>query len=684
MKRINKTVTSVFFVCGLAYFVAPVQSAQAATEIYQNSSKRGYDYAQVAGSGVANAYLIETNAWNIADGGAGELRLSVEDNGDWTVKNNTSPDLSFPNILRGNAQGQQSNPTVSGLPAVARSVATWPIGWDIETPDPSSSGRWNSSIEFWFNSDKGPAQQANRLELMIWLGYAGDNSTPGGFPEVANVEIGGVLWRVHAGRAHWGNDSIYYWNYVAFVPKGAGAAYSVADNIKTIHTDFKKFFNATRDLADSGDCRVASSAKSTGDTAAKGPCLNDDWWVTSVQAGFELFNGGVGLASKHFTSNVNGVTTDRTGTDGKPVMYWGDDLIINATGCNGVTPASATYSLSINGTPVKTNVSMGPQNSNGYFSVNLGHPYDQGWHGDASYTTKVTCGSATTTTTNDFYIDPSGVVIDQLGNALVNATVTLYRSATAGGPFAQVPNGDIVMSPKNTRNPDQTGLGGHFGWDVAPGYYKVRAAKTGCVSPSNPAIPYVETAVMTIPPPVTDIKLQLSCPVAPTASVVNYTDWGTGYCANVVVKNTTGAAWDWIATFPIDGTIYTSWNGNFSVTGGIATVGGIAWNNILAKDASTQSVGFCANRSSTPGTPAVTVTKTADWITGYCATVTVTNNTSSNMTWNVNIPKQGTIYTSWNGVFTTVGSNWNVRGVSWNAVLKPGEHSHDVGFCANR
>ena len=36
------------------------------------------------------------------------------------------------------------------------------------------------------------------------------------------------------------------------------------------------------------------------------------------------------------------------------------------------------------------------------------------------------------------------------------------------------------MAPNNRRNPDQTDIDGHFGWDVFPGYYRVKASRKGC------------------------------------------------------------------------------------------------------------------------------------------------------------------------------------------------------------
>jgi hypothetical protein len=67
------------------------------------------------------------------------------------------------------------------------------------------------------------------------------------------------------------------------------------------------------------------------------------------------------------------------------------------------------------------------------------------------------------------------------------------------------------MSPANQANPDTTNATGSFGWDVLAGFYKVRAEKDGCTAPGTGG-PFVETGVLTIPPPVADLGLVLDCP----------------------------------------------------------------------------------------------------------------------------------------------------------------------------
>jgi hypothetical protein len=117
------------------------------------------------------------------------------------------------------------------------------------------------------------------------------------------------------------------------------------------------------------------------------------------------------------------------------------------------------------------------------------------------------------TQTIDFsiYIDPSGTVRTIYGTPVMSATVTLSYFDEVTGTFTIVPDGDAIMSPANRTNPDMTDAEGHFGWDVIAGFYKVRAEKAGCVSPGNPDQLYVESEILVVPPPVTDLDLRLDC-----------------------------------------------------------------------------------------------------------------------------------------------------------------------------
>jgi GH35 family endo-1,4-beta-xylanase len=78
-------------------------------------------------------------------------------------------------------------------------------------------------------------------------------------------------------------------------------------------------------------------------------------------------------------------------------------------------------------------------------------------------------------------------------------------------------------------------------------------------------------------------------------------DWGTGYCANLVITNNSNATVTWQASIPLNDTVDKLWNGNWNQTGSTLTVTGTDWNTQLAAGATDSSIGLCATRSGNGG-----------------------------------------------------------------------------------
>lgn len=211
-------------------------------------------------------------------------------------------------------------------------------------------------------------------------------------------------------------------------------------------------------------------------------------------------------------------------------------------------------------------------------------------------------------------------------------------------------------------------------------------------------------------------------------------DWGGGYCAEVTVTNTGQTQSDWTVTIPIEGAIREIWNGTYTQDGDQITVDGVDWNNVVNSGEST-GFGFCADRNSSPPPPtpgptpnptpeptpqptpgptpqptpqptpgptpqptpeptpqptptpgddvALDVYINDDWGRGYCAEVTVTNNSSSPSDWTVSFPIEGNVRNMWSAVYEQDDDTVTAEGVSWNNVLAPGR-STEFGFCALR
>lgn len=206
------------------------------------------------------------------------------------------------------------------------------------------------------------------------------------------------------------------------------------------------------------------------------------------------------------------ITSRGTGSGGVPVVPRGVPLTLTTQGCPGGT---ASYQILQNGVVIQSGGMT--ENSAGTYTATVA---PLSISGNAHVVITILCPDATTTTTpfDVIYIDPSGTVVDQGGSPIAGATVRLYRSDNSIGPFEQVPDGSGIMSIANRNNPDTTDAAGHFGWDVIAGFYIVRAEATGCVSPADPSQSFVETGVLTIPPPVTNLLLVLDCNNPPTAN----------------------------------------------------------------------------------------------------------------------------------------------------------------------
>lgn len=212
------------------------------------------------------------------------------------------------------------------------------------------------------------------------------------------------------------------------------------------------------------------------------------------------------------------ITNIRVTPDGVPVVHWGTPLALATTACPGGT---ASYEVVGDGGTVLRSGPMSEGPAGSYTAtVDPLRPAS----GRATVRITVVCPDGSTAEIRfDIYIDPSGVVRTVAGDPIDGATVTLFRSDGSAGPFAIVPDGSAVMSPSNRDNPDQTGVDGRFGWDVVAGFYRVRAEKAGCSAPGDPAQPFVETDVLTIPPPVTDLDLRLDCDTPPETTTTTTT-----------------------------------------------------------------------------------------------------------------------------------------------------------------
>ncbi|WP_084645580.1 endo-1,4-beta-xylanase [Marinimicrobium agarilyticum] len=115
----------------------------------------------------------------------------------------------------------------------------------------------------------------------------------------------------------------------------------------------------------------------------------------------------------------------------------------------------------------------------------------------------------------------------------------------------------------------------------------------------------------------------------------------------------------------------------FQFTGG-------SGNDSSSSENSSSSSAVSSSDGNTDSNVTGSIQFTNDWGSGYCATLTVTNNTGSAVEWNLNIAVEGTVTDLWNGEWSQNGSTLQVSGAGWNSTLQPGQSDSNIGFCAER
>lgn len=522
----------------------------------------------------------------------------------------------------------------------------------------------------------GPVRgQSDGLEIMVWINSNGSYVDAGGQnnlpsadqPGLAQptgyirerVNIGGTLYDAWVGRLN--NPYFGYTNSTVIKPneipgdcplsKGKGAAGELCgvewnvvslvaskDNNGTdyrknsLSIDAKDFTDYILGIANENvkihsqvngsPARAANvplqcpaSNKNQSPTAPTIDCLNPQWYLTSVQAGFETWIGGNGLQSSNFkTWMIKKPTIAQFGLynpNGQPIINSKApfDVVYNCKNYSATnrakfyitgTGASGNLTYPADG----TQIDMGLQNQKTLqFTKNVNGALSP-MRGDAVVHITSACGNVDI----PLFVDATGTVSYSNGvTPIEGAKVTLMHSPSGSinGPYVDVPNmSSILKKNGNITNPTTTSADGGFGWNPEPGWYKVKATFNG------KSVTSAATQV-TVNKPLENlvIKLPLTAPAPiPPAPVIskgvtvtltpNGTDAASSYCRNVVLKNTNSTAVTWTVQFdlPFAGNFINVWNFNYTKSGKTITATGVGWNNVLAAGKTSDSIGFCATK----------------------------------------------------------------------------------------
>lgn len=230
------------------------------------------------GTVVAGNYIIMNNRW----GTSATQCISTTANGfsitqqDGTGNLSGAP-VSYPAIYLGCHYGNCS--PNSPLPAQISSFST--ANSSISDTYPGS-GTWDAAYDIWLNPTTN-VSGVQATEIMIWLNHQGSIQPIGSATGSAN--LAGHSWTVWTGNNGQNNVA----SYVASSPMSS-LSFNVHDFIM--------------------------------DTLGRGSQYGTtSWYLTSIQAGFEPWIGGVGLAVNSFSASIGGGGgggTQPPGTPGTP------------------------------------------------------------------------------------------------------------------------------------------------------------------------------------------------------------------------------------------------------------------------------------------------------------------------------------------------------------------------------
>ena len=243
---------------GIVAVVVPAVSSQAATTTLCNSQT-----TPAAGG----SYTIQNNEW----GSSAAECITTDGNADFTVANSSIANATngapggYPSIYKGCHWGACT--PGSGMPIQVSNLGSGAATTSWSTTQPGGSSAYDVAYDIWFNQTPTTSGQPNGAELMVWLNHNGPVQ-PFGSQVASNVSVGG-----HTYNVWFGNQG---WNTISYTMTSGATSVSNLDI-----------------------GQLAANAVSRG-------YIQNSWYLIDVEAGFELWQGGAGLATNSFSVSTSG------------------------------------------------------------------------------------------------------------------------------------------------------------------------------------------------------------------------------------------------------------------------------------------------------------------------------------------------------------------------------------------
>jgi Glycosyl hydrolase family 12/Cellulose binding domain len=246
---------------GIAAVVGSAGAQAATTSLCQEQT------ASVSGG----TYIVQNNEF---DSSASEC-VTTDGNADFTVANSSIANATngepgaYPSIYQGCHWGNCSSGGLTSSPIEVSNLTTGKVTTSWSTTQPGgSSNAYDVAYDIWINQTPTTSGQPNGTEIMVWLNHNG-SVQPFGSEVASNVSLGG-----HTYNVWYGTQSS--WDTVTYDMTSGSTSVSNLD--------------------------VGTLAQ---DSVSRG-YTKSTWYLIDVEAGFELWQGGAGLATNSFSVAING------------------------------------------------------------------------------------------------------------------------------------------------------------------------------------------------------------------------------------------------------------------------------------------------------------------------------------------------------------------------------------------
>jgi chitodextrinase len=273
-----------------AAFLLPVTAAQ--------SAHAATSTCEPQGTIPAGDYTIQANEWNSTS----QQCVSYSGGTAWSVDTanfdltTAGAPATYPSIFKGCHWGDCT--PGSGLPIQVSRLGSATSSWSTVQP---ASGAYDVAYDLWINSTPTTKGQPDGTEIMIWLNSRGGVQPFGG--KTGTSSAAGHSWDVWTGRQT-------SWKIVSYVLQGGGTSFSDLD---------------VKGLID--------------DAVGRGS-VDPSHYLIDAEAGFEIWQGGQGLATNSFSFDAStGGSTPPSGDTQAPTAP-------DAPTVTGTTAGSASLSWS--------------------------------------------------------------------------------------------------------------------------------------------------------------------------------------------------------------------------------------------------------------------------------------------------------------------------------------------------